>query len=102
MRRPARASAGRREGYAKSRETRAQLLAATLAEATERGLHETSVATIAARANAAVGSLNYHFGSRDTLLREPRRRGAATSSSGTGRICWPTCSTSAPTRATFG
>jgi AcrR family transcriptional regulator len=59
-----------REGYPKSRETRARILAAALAEASETGLHKTSVARIAARAGVALGSLNYHFGSRDELLRE--------------------------------
>jgi len=58
------------EGYAKSRETRARILAAALAEASETGFHKTSVARIAARAGVAVGSLHYHFGSRDELLRE--------------------------------
>ncbi len=59
-----------REGYPKSRETRARILAAALAEASETGLHKTSVARIAARAGVALGSVNYHFGSRDDLLRE--------------------------------
>ncbi len=59
-----------REGYPKSRETRARILAAALAEASEIGLHKTSVARIAARAGVALGSVNYHFGSRDDLLRE--------------------------------
>ena len=59
-----------REGYPKSRETRARILAAALAEASEAGLHKTSVARIAARAGVALGGLNYHFGSRDELLRE--------------------------------
>lgn len=58
------------EGYAKSRETRARILAAALAEASEAGLHKSSVARIAERAGVAVGSLNYHFGSRNDLLRE--------------------------------
>lgn len=60
----------RSAGYAKSKDTRAQILAAALAEATETGLHKTSMARIAARANTAVGSLNYHFGSRNELLRQ--------------------------------
>ena len=71
--RPRALSAGapsEREGYAKSRETRARILAAALAEASESGLHKTSVARIAARAGVALGSVNYHFGSRDELLRE--------------------------------
>ena len=59
-----------REGYAKSRETRARILAAALDEVVETGLHKTSVARIAARAGVALGSVNYHFGSRDELLRE--------------------------------
>lgn len=57
-------------GYAKSRDTRAQILAAALAEAGERGIHNASVAGIAARARTAVGSVHYHFGSRRELLRE--------------------------------
>jgi AcrR family transcriptional regulator len=61
--------ADHRDGYAKSRRTRAQILAAAEAEASEHGLHNTSVARIAARANVAVGSLNYHFGSRAELMR---------------------------------
>jgi AcrR family transcriptional regulator len=65
-RRPAR----RRAGYAKSRETRARILAAALAEASRAGLHKASVARIAERAGVAVGNLNYHFGSRKQLLRE--------------------------------
>jgi AcrR family transcriptional regulator len=67
-------SRARPEGYAKSRETRAHILAAALAVASESGLHRTSVTQIAARANTAVGSLNYHFGSRDGLLREVMRQ----------------------------
>lgn len=59
-----------REGYPKGRETRARILAAALAEASETGLYRTSVARIAARAGVALGSVNYHFGSRDELLRE--------------------------------
>jgi AcrR family transcriptional regulator len=57
-------------GYAKSGETRARILAAALAEASEAGIHETSLAAIAERAGVAIGSLNYHFGSREELLRE--------------------------------
>jgi len=61
------------EGYAKSRETRARILAAALDEATERGLQKASVARIAARADAAIGSVHYHFGSRKELLLELMR-----------------------------
>ena len=57
-------------GYSKSLHTRAQLLEAALAEAADTGLRNASVTRIAARANVAVGSVNYHFGSRDKLLRE--------------------------------
>ncbi len=57
-------------GYAKSRDTRARILAAALAEASDFGFHKTSVARIAARAGVAVGNLHYHFGSRRGLLRE--------------------------------
>jgi len=60
----------RRAGYAKSRATRARILAAALAEASHTGLHKASVAGIAARAGVAVGNLHYHFGSRRALLRE--------------------------------
>src|SRR5581483_6940417 len=59
-----------RSGYAKSQETRARILAAALEEATDSGIHDTSLAAIAARAGVAIGSLNYHFGSREELLRE--------------------------------
>jgi AcrR family transcriptional regulator len=62
--------ARRRAGYAKSRETRARILAAALAEASHAGLHKASVARIAERAGVAIGNLNYHFGSRKRLLRE--------------------------------
>jgi AcrR family transcriptional regulator len=57
-------------GYAKSRETRARILEAALAEASESGFHKASLARIASRAGVALGSVNYHFGSRDELLRE--------------------------------
>ena len=60
---------GSGSGYAKSRDTRARILAAALAEASDAGFHKTSVARIAARAGVAIGNLNYHFGS----LRELRR-----------------------------
>lgn len=62
-----------RAGYAKSRDTRARILAAALAEASDSGFHKTSVARIAARAGVAVSNLNYHFGSRRELLRELMR-----------------------------
>jgi AcrR family transcriptional regulator len=57
-----------RSGYAKSRDTRARILAAALAEASEAGFHKASVAGIAARAEVAVGNLHYHFGSRRELM----------------------------------
>jgi len=60
----------RRSGYAKSADTRARILAAALEEASDSGIHQTSLAAIAARAGVAIGSLNYHFGSREKLLRE--------------------------------
>ena len=63
-----------REGYAKRHRTRALILDAALAEASERGLHRASVAGIAARAKTAVGNLNYHFGSRAGLLRATMRK----------------------------
>ena len=59
-----------RTRYAKSRDTRARILAAALAEASDSGFHKTSLARIAVRAGVAVGNLNYHFGSRRELLRE--------------------------------
>lgn len=61
-------------GYAKSRDTRARILAAALEEAGASGFHKTSVAKIAARAGVALGSLNYHFGSRAELIRELMRQ----------------------------
>jgi len=66
---PSTMTATRPTRYAKSRATRAQILAAAREEATAGGLHRASSARIAARAQVAVGSLNYHFGSRDALLR---------------------------------
>lgn len=63
-----------RGGYAKRHRTRAVILDAALAEASERGLHRASVTAIAARANTAVGNLHYHFGSRAELLRAMMRR----------------------------
>jgi len=67
---PAPPASPRRPGYAKSLDTRARILAAALEEASDAGIHQTSVAAIAARAGVAIGSLNYHFGSREELLRE--------------------------------
>ncbi len=64
------ASPSGRAGYAKSLDTRARILAATLEEAGDSGFHKASVARIAARAGVAVGNLHYHFGSRGQLLRE--------------------------------
>ncbi|MEM7412822.1 MAG: TetR/AcrR family transcriptional regulator [Myxococcota bacterium] len=61
-------------GYAKSRTTRERILAAALEEAGESGFQKTSVARIAARAGVAIGSLNYHFGSRAELIRELMRQ----------------------------
>ncbi len=61
-------------GYAKRHRTRALILDAALAEASERGLHRASVTGIAARANTAVGNLHYHFGSRAELLRAMIRK----------------------------
>jgi AcrR family transcriptional regulator len=63
-------STAKRTTYARSHDTRARILAAALAEASESGFHKTSVAKIAARAGVAVGNLHYHFGSRRGLLRE--------------------------------
>ena len=63
-----------RGGYAKRHQTRALILDAALAEASERGLHRASVTGIAARANTAVGNLHYHFGSRAELLRAMMRK----------------------------
>lgn len=65
-----RAAPSKRVGYAKSRDTRARILAAALEEASDSGFHKTSVARIAARAGVAIGNLHYHFGSRRGLLRE--------------------------------
>lgn len=66
----AEAPAAAETGYAKSRDTRARILAAALEEAGESGFYGTSVARIAARAGVAIGSVNYHFGSRARLIRE--------------------------------
>ncbi len=56
--------------YARSEDTRARILDAALVEAGESGFQNTSVAKIAARAEVAVGILNYHFGTKRKLLRE--------------------------------
>lgn len=56
--------------YARSEGTRARILEAALAEAGRAGFQNTSVARIAARAEVAVGILNYHFGSKRELLHE--------------------------------
>jgi len=66
---PPRTGSGR-ASYAKSRDTRARILAAALEEASDSGFHKTSLARIAERAGVAIGNLNYHFGSRRKLLRE--------------------------------
>ena len=60
--------------YAKSHDTRARILTAALEEAGESGFYKASVARIAARAGVAIGSLNYHFGSRAALLHELMRQ----------------------------
>jgi AcrR family transcriptional regulator len=67
---PQPAPSTRRSGYAKSADTRAKILFAALEEASDSGIHQTSLAAIAARAGVAIGSLHYHFGSREELLRE--------------------------------
>jgi AcrR family transcriptional regulator len=56
--------------YARSRLTRLRILDAARVEAEQEGLQHASVARIAARADVAVGVLNYHFGSKQELLRE--------------------------------
>ncbi len=56
--------------YARSEDTRARILAAALEETTRVGFHKVSMANIAAKAEVAVGILNYHFGSRQKLLHE--------------------------------
>ena len=66
-------AAARRSGYARSEDTRARIMAAALEEASETGLHHTSLGRIANRAGVAVGILNYHFGSKRMLLRELMR-----------------------------
>jgi AcrR family transcriptional regulator len=58
-----------RSQYQRSDETRSRILDAALAEACEVGFQKTSVARIADRAGVAVGNLNYHFGSKQELLR---------------------------------
>ncbi len=67
---PSQAKTASRGHYARSEDTRARILDAALAEARKSGFHNTSVAKIAARADVAVGILNYHFGSKRDLLRE--------------------------------
>lgn len=59
-----------RKKYSRSEETRARVLEAALEECALAGFHKASMASIAARADVAVGILNYHFGSRQEMLRE--------------------------------
>jgi AcrR family transcriptional regulator len=59
-----------RKKYSRSEETRARVLEAALEECAVAGFHKASMANIAARADVAVGILNYHFGSRQEMLRE--------------------------------
>ena len=66
-------ASSKRTSYARSEGTRARILEAALAEASESGFHKTSVARIAARAGVAVGNLHYHFGSKRELLHELMR-----------------------------
>ena len=56
--------------YARSEATRERILAAALEECGQVGIHKASMANIAARAEVAVGILNYHFGSRQGMLHE--------------------------------
>jgi len=56
--------------YARSEATRERILAAALEECAQVGIHKASMANIAARAEVAVGILNYHFGSRKRMLHE--------------------------------
>ena len=59
-----------RRQYARSEETRARILSAALEETIRVGFHKVSMANIAAKADVAVGILNYHFGSRQKMLHE--------------------------------
>jgi AcrR family transcriptional regulator len=61
---------GLRGKYARSEDTRERILAAALEECAQVGIHKASMANIAARAEVAVGILNYHFGSRQGMLHE--------------------------------
>lgn len=56
--------------YARSEATRERILAAALEECAQVGFHKASMANIAAKAEVAVGILNYHFGSRKGMLHE--------------------------------
>lgn len=59
-----------RRKYARSEATRERVLSAALEECAQVGIHKASMANIAARAEVAVGILNYHFGSRKKMLHE--------------------------------
>jgi AcrR family transcriptional regulator len=61
---------GARGKYARSEDTRERILAAALEECAQVGIHKASMANIAAKAEVAVGILNYHFGSRKAMLHE--------------------------------
>lgn len=56
--------------YARSEDTRARILNAAMEKCAKVGFHKASVASIASSANVAVGIINYHFGSRQDLMRE--------------------------------
>lgn len=56
--------------YARSEDTRARILSAAMEECAKIGFHKATIANIASNAGVAVGIINYHFGSRQDLMRE--------------------------------
>ncbi len=56
--------------YATSRKTRSNLINATGEIAAETGFSNVSMRAVAKRAGENIGSIHYHFGSKDTLFQE--------------------------------
>ena len=67
------ASAGSRRRTAPPEERRAQLIEATIRCVANRGLAETTIATVASEAGLSQGIINLHFQSKERLLTETLR-----------------------------
>ncbi len=60
----------KRGPYSKSEDTRQRVLDAAWEEANENGLANVRIKEIANRAGLAMGAVNYHFGSKEEMIRE--------------------------------